>query len=427
MTQFPLHKLVSRYRPDLRPYEDIRRRIHSHPELSEQEARTAALVVEHLGSLGAYEIHAGIGGHGVAAVLANGPGATVLLRADMDALPVEEQTGLPFASRVRMRDFDGIVKPVMHACGHDMHVAALLAAAHALANARPAWSGTVILVFQPDEERSGGAQRMVDGGLYDRVPIPDVVLGQHVAPFRAGELGTRIGPIMAASDSLRLTLFGRGGHASMPDRTVDPVVMAASTVMRLQTIVSREIEPGAEMAVVTVASIQAGQTANVIADRAELVVNVRTVEPRTRDKVLAAIRRIVKAECAASAAPREPSIELISTFPATVNDPAVTETIQAAFAAFFGPHFHPDLPRVNGSEDISALATAVGKPCSYWMVGATDPETWDDAVERGTVETDVPVNHSPLFAPVMQPTLRVGTDALMLAAMAFLRPPERSG
>ena len=424
MTQLSFPNSVASHVPDLAVYEQLRKHFHSHPELSLQEAATAAKVVSHLESLNAYTITTNIGGHGLAAVLKNGPGKTILLRADMDALPVKEQTGLSFASEVQMQDNDGLTKPVMHACGHDIHITCLLAAAEQMAKTTSLWSGTLILVFQPNEERGGGAQAMVDDGLYDKVPIPDYVLGQHVFPYRAGSLGNRVGIMLAASDSFKITLYGRGGHASMPNRTIDPAVMAAAVVMRLQTVVSREVDPSEEMAVVTVGSLQAGNTENIIGDTAELKINVRTISQKTRERVLAAIRRIVRAECEASGAPKPPLIEPTSSFPVTLNDERLTETLSQTFQMFFESSYNNDIPRANGSEDFGVLGTAIGKPCSFWLVGGTDPELWDEAMRKGTVAEDVPVNHSPFFAPVMQPTLKVGTTALVVAAMTFLHAEQ---
>jgi amidohydrolase len=243
-----ISEIATKHRPELNKYEELYKYFHANPELSNQEKETAARCVSELRAISSdFDIKIGIGGHGIAALLSNGSGPTVLLRADFDALPIEERTSLPYASKKRMADADGVDKPVMHACGHDMHISCLLGAAEALHSARETWSGTLVLVFQPAEERGTGAQAMVDDGLYDPkrhgVPIPDVVLGAHVMPHRAGVIGTRRGLLMSAADSMRVTLHGRGGHASMPHRLVDPVVMAASTVMRLQTIVSREVDP----------------------------------------------------------------------------------------------------------------------------------------------------------------------------------------
>jgi amidohydrolase len=243
-----ISEIATKHRPELNKYEDLYKHFHANPELSNQEKETAARCVSELRAISSdFDIKTGIGGHGIAALLHNGSGPTVLLRADFDALPIEERTGLPYASKKRMADADGVDKPVMHACGHDMHISCMLGAAEALVSARETWSGTLVLVFQPAEERGTGAQAMVDDGLYDperhAIPVPDVVLGAHVMPHRAGVIGTRRGLLMSAADSMRVTLHGRGGHASMPHRLVDPVVMAASTVMRLQTIVSREVDP----------------------------------------------------------------------------------------------------------------------------------------------------------------------------------------
>ncbi|KAI4248409.1 MAG: hypothetical protein L6R40_000968 [Gallowayella cf. fulva] len=402
-------------------YEALYKHFHSQPELSYQEAQTAAKAASLLRSLNSgYEVHTSIGGHGLAGVLHNGTGKTVLLRADMDALPVKEDTGLEYASRVTMRDKDDVIKPVMHACGHDFHVTALLAAAERLAKLKDSWSGTLIVLFQPNEERSGGAQAMVDDGLYDKVPVPDIVLGQHVMARRTGSVGCRIGNIMSEADSFKITLFGRGGHGSMPHRTVDPVVMAASVVMKLQTIVSREVDPD-QFAVVTVGSLQAGQTENIIADKAEVRVNVRTQNHGVRNRILAAIRRVVKGECEASGATKDPLIEETTHFPLSVNDETVTKRVHESFEAFFGERFDPNTPCSTASEDYSILGSSQGKPCCFWFFGGTDAKTWDEAEMRGSLTEDIPVNHSPFFAPVIQPTLATGVETLCIAALTFLK------
>ena len=409
---------------DLTHYEALYKHLHSHPELSLQERETASTVVSQLESFKAgYELCTSIGGYGVVGVLKNGPGATVLLRADMDALPVLELTGLPYASKVTMKDVaDGIEKPVMHACGHDMHVTCLLAAAEHLARIKHAWSGTLIVLFQPNEERAAGAQAMVDDGLYDKVPIPDYVLGQHVLPFRAGHVGNRKGVIMGAADSFNITVWGRGGHGSMPHRSVDPVVLAANIVLRLQTIVSREVDPS-EMAVVTVGSLQAGSTENVIADHAVLKVNIRTTSSQTRGRVLAAMRRIVKAECDASNAPKEPVIECTTRFPLTINNDRIADELASSFTEFFKDDFDPEQPPINGSEDVSILASSISKPYNFWFFGGVEKNLWDNAEKEGRLFEDVPANHSAYFGPTVQPTLRVGYEALCVAALTFLRKP----
>ena len=360
--------------PNLTSYERLYKHLHSHPELSLQEKQTAATIASHLDSFNVgYNLHTSIGGHGLAGVLTNGSGPIVLLRADIDALPVFELTGLPYASEVRMKDIaDDVEKPVMHACGHDMHITCLLAAAEHLGNLKAIWRGTLIVLFQPNEERGSGAKAMVDDGLYDKIPIPDVVLGQHVMPLRAGRLGNRASTIMGAADSFKVTLYGRGGHGSMPHRSIDPVVLAANVILRLQNVVSREVDP-ADMAVVTVGSVQAGSTENVIADSAALKINIRTTTASTREKVLAAVRRIIKAESEASNSPKEPLIEATSRFPLTINDGDVASRLNASFEEYFKQDFDHDTPTVNGSEDVSVLATSINKPYNFWFIGMVDP------------------------------------------------------
>ncbi|WP_449372701.1 amidohydrolase [Arthrobacter psychrolactophilus] len=287
-------------------------------------------------------------------------------RADMDALPVTEATALPDVS---------VVPGVMHACGHDVHMTALLGAARVMAEARQAWSGTFVVVFQPAEELGGGARALVDDGLTHKVPRPDVVLGQHVMPLPAGMLATAAGPVLSAADSLRITVHGRGSHGSMPHMSVDPVVLAASIVMKLQTIVSRETKPG-EFAVVTVGALNAGSTANIIPDRATLLVNIRSYDDAVRTRILAAIERIVQGECAAAGSPLPADIELCDQFPLTSNDAAAAaaaERISKAFTAHFGPEAVTVATPQTASEDFSVLPNAFGAPYNYWFLGGSDP------------------------------------------------------
>lgn len=406
---------------DLASYESLYKHLHSHPELSLQEKETASTIITHLKSLDlGYELHTSIGGHGLVGVLKNGSGPTVLLRADIDALPVLELTGLPYASKATMKDVaDDVEKPVMHACGHDMHITCLLAASAHLASIKSKWTGTLIILFQPNEERGGGAQAMIDNGLYRKIPVPDVVLGQHVMTLRAGRIGNRPGTIMGAADSFKVTLYGKGGHGSMPHRSIDPVVMAANVVLRLQNIVSREIDP-AEMAVVTVGSVQAGSTENIIADHAVLKVNTRTTTPVVRKKVLAAVRRIIEAECKASNATKPPLIESTSSFPLTINDDDVASRLSSSFSEHFKGDFNPNTRLINGSEDVSRLATSIDRPYNFWFFGGVDPELYDRAEREGRLFEDVPANHSAYFAPVIQPTLKIGMEALCVGALTFL-------
>ena len=397
--------------------EGFYRDLHRHPELSHQEQRTAGLVADRL-RRGGYEVHEGVGGTGVVGVLQNGAGPTVLLRADMDALPVREATGLPYASTETATDADGHQVPVMHACGHDIHVSCLAGAAQLLAGGRDAWHGNVVALFQPAEEVGDGAGRMAGDGLGDLIPAPDVALAQHVLPFPAGLVGTRPGPVLSSADSMRITIHGRGAHGSMPQAAVDPVVLAAAIVTRLQTIVSREITPG-EPAVLTVGSVQAGTRANVIPDSAQLLLNLRTYSEATRAAMLDAIRRIVTAECQASRTPQDPDFELYERYPLTSNDAAVTARVADAFTSCFGDRAET-LPPQSASEDFSDIPTALGVPYSYWGIGGIDPSTYRAAEQAGRVQQDIPVNHSPKFAPVIQPTLDTGTQALVAAALAWL-------
>ncbi|GAA3933338.1 amidohydrolase [Actinomadura viridis] len=397
------------------------RDLHAHPELSFQETRTSGIVAARLRALG-YETATGVGRTGVVGVLRNGAGPTALLRADMDALPVRERTGLPYASTVRAEDGEGREVPVMHACGHDVHVTCLLGAAEALAADRSSWRGTLLLVFQPAEEVGGGARAMVDDGLYERFGHPAVVLGQHVAPLPAGFLALRPGPAFAASDSLRIVLHGRGGHGSRPETSVDPVVMAAALVMRLQGIASREVA-AAETAVVTIGSVRAGDKANIIPDQAELLLSVRTFDEAVRTRVLDAIERVTRAEAAASGAPRPPDITTTESFPPVVNDPEGCAVTRRGFDADLGPGLVYDPGPVTGSEDVGLLAEAAGVPCVYWLLGGADPAGFAGAADVEAVAEIVralPSNHSPLFAPVIEPTLTTGVAALASAARTWL-------
>lgn len=397
--------------------EDFYRDLHTHPELSHQEKRTAANVASRLNAAGV-DVHTGVGGTGVVGILRNGEGPTVLLRADMDALPVREATGLPYASTVTATTDDGTDVPVMHACGHDVHVTCLLGAIDLLAGAKDQWSGTVVAVFQPAEEVADGASGMVKDGLVDLVGKVDVALCQHVLAFPTGQVGTRSGPVLSSADSMRITVHGRGAHGSMPQASVDPVVLAAMIVVRLQTVVSREVTPG-EPAVLTVGSVQAGTKSNVIPDSATIQLNVRAYSDQTRSAILDAIKRIVTAECAASCSPKDPEFELFDHFPLTSNDPDVTARVAAAFTEQFGEAAQ-ELPLQTASEDFSDLPEAFGVPYTYWGLGGTHRDLYEKAAAAGRLTQDVPVNHSAAFAPVIQPTLDTGTTAMTVAALAWL-------
>jgi hippurate hydrolase len=396
--------------------------LHRHPELSFQETRTAGVITRELAALGLPFVE-GLGKTGVATAIANGEGPVVWLRADMDGLPVEEQTGLAYASTARGTDPAGHDVPVMHACGHDMHVTALLGALERLLATKDEWSGTVVAVFQPAEEYGAGSQAMIADGVLDRfpelLPAPDIVLGQHLTPLPAGVIGVRPGTQMAASDGLTVKLLGRGGHGSRPHATIDPVVMAAATVMRLQTVVSREVDPR-EMAVVTVGSIHAGLKNNIIPADATLELSLRYPDDDARKDVLARVERIVRAEAAASGAEEEPVITVDHSLPPTINDHAATARLTAAFDRAFGDGTVIDPGMFTGSEDVSWFARESGVPLVFWFWGGHDPQAYADAVARGTVNEDVPTNHSPFFAPVLHPTIERGVDTLVVAAREFL-------
>ena len=347
-------------------------------------------------------------------MLQNGNGPTVLLRADMDALPLRERTGADYASTVTVAD----QVPVMHACGHDIHVACLLGASRLLAEHQDPWRGTLVALFQPAEEVGDGARGMIADGLLDHIPAPDVALAQHVLPGVSGHVATRGGPVLSSADSLRITVHGRGGHGSMPQNTVDPVVLAAMIVIRLQAIISRETPP-TEPAVLTVGSLRAGSKSNIIPDQAVLELNLRTYTDASRQRILASVRRTVEAECVASGCPRAPEFELFDSFPLTTNDEATTARVAEAFRRYFGERAG-GLDLQTASEDFSDLPRAWNIPSTYWGIGGTDPATYLAAVRAGRVQEDIPANHSPMFLPILQPTLRTGTEALVTAALAWL-------
>ena len=404
----------SKLMPDL---EALYKDIHSHPELSMQENRTAGIAADWLRKAG-YDVTTGVGKTGVVGLLRNGEGPTVMLRADMDALPVAEATGLPYASKVTATDAEGKVVPVGHMCGHDMHVAWLAGATALLAQARNAWKGTLLAIFQPGEELAEGAKAMIDDGLLQRFPTPAVVLGQHVMVGPAGTVAGSAGPITSAADSLQIRVFGRGAHGSMPQASIDPVVMAASIVMRLQTIVSREVA-ATDAAVVTIGVLQAGTKENVIPDDALIKLNVRTFDEGVRKHVLDAITRIVNAEAEASGAPRKPEITPIDAYPLNVNDKAASDRIAAAFRAYFSPDRVKHTGPAPASEDFGCFGTAWKVPSVFWFVGGNDPSIYAKAKAAGKVN-DLPVNHSPKFAPVLHPTLETGVEALVVGALTWL-------
>ncbi|WP_411081005.1 amidohydrolase [Streptomyces sp. cmx-18-6] len=369
------------------------RELHAHPELSGAEHRTAARVRAALRAEG-IDCTEGVGGTGVVGVLANGPGRTVLVRADMDALPVTEKSGLPYASTV-----DG----VMHACGHDAHTAMLVGTAQALARGRQHWSGTVVLVAQPAEETGVGASAMRDDGLHRRFPLPDVLLAQHVSAGPIGLVAHVEGPVLAASASIDVVVHGRGGHGSRPDTTTDPIVIGAAIVGRLQSIVAREIAPR-ETAVVTVGRFHAGTANNIIPATAELGLTVRSASHETQTRILAAVRRIVRAECEAAGATAGPGIRVVKSMPATINDARVARNVAGVHSRMFGSDRIVDPGPAMGSEDFSELALLPdGRtlPYHYWFLPSTPLAVWNAAPGQSPMTRfgNVPSAHSPDFAP----------------------------
>lgn len=390
------------------------RHLHQIPELSMQENETAAFIEGKLSGFGIE--HFRCGGTGVVGILRNGPGPTVAFRADMDGLPLQEATALEFASTATGTLPDGTQVPLMHGCGHDFHITALLAAGGVMAGSRDAWDGTVVLIFQPGEETAAGAQAMVDDGLWDKAPRPEVIFGQHVMPVEAGTIHLRPGATMAQADSWKVTLSGKGSHAAQPQNSIDPIVLGAHIVTRIQGVISREISPQAA-AVVTVATFHAGLKENIIPASAEFTLNVRTFAPGIRTEILHALRRIINGEAAVSGAPA-PIIEELYTFPLNYNDPDATELLAKSLRQSLGDEQVVEGSPLMGSEDFGVLGTAIGVPSVFWFFGGYNKAAMADP-------SSLPVNHSPQFAPEMTSSLALGATAALAAMMSRvgIRPP----
>jgi len=395
---------------------EIYKDIHRNPELSMHETRTSKIAADYLAKY-QFEVTTPVGPTGVVGLMKNGDGPVVMLRADMDALPVTEKTGLPYASTKVARDEDGKEVGVSHVCGHDIHVTWLMGAARLFSEHKDQWKGTLMAVFQPGEEVGRGAQSMIDAGMMDRFPKPEIILGQHVMVGEAGTVGYRSGAILSAGNSIQVQLFGKGAHGSYPQTSIDPVIMAAATAMRLQTIVSREVAP-TETAVLTIGALQAGTKENIISDHAILKLNVRTFNEGVKDHILSAIKRICNAESAASDAPKVPEYIDLDSYPLTENDAAATAKVAAAFHVVFGDKAHETGP-ASASEDFSIFGRSWKVPYVFWFVGGTDPKTYLDAIKNNQLNS-IPSNHSPKFAPVINPTLKTGLEAMMTAAAAWL-------
>lgn len=389
--------------------------LHEHPELSAHETQTAAKLAARLRSLG-YEVTEHVGGTGVVAILKNGSGPTVMLRTELDALPVEEKTGLPYASKVRAKDDAGIEVPVMQACGHDVHMASLTGAAAVMAQSKNTWHGTLMLIGQPAEETIGGASGMVKDGLFTRFPKPNYGLALHVGNnLPAGQVGLTPGVYNTTADSIHIVIYGKGGHGSQPNSTIDPIVIAARTILSLQTIVSREVKPG-ETAVVTVGYIRAGTKNNIIPDQAEMGLTVRTRNPEVRKSVLAAISRITKAEALAGGAQQEPKVELFEGANAVYNDPALAERLRGPLEAALGKANVITTEPIMPSEDYSVFIEQ-GVPSLYFSLGGANPQKFAETQAGGAA---LPSNHSPFFIPDVEPALRTGITAEVALLRALL-------
>ena len=408
--------------PEIRPWlEDLYRHLHAHPELSMQEHETASRIAAEVRAMPGSEdaeLVTGIATTGLAVVVRNGEGPTVMARADMDGLPVKEETGLPYASTTEVTNNDGRVVPVMHACGHDSHIACLLGTVRLMLGARDQWRGTLVAVFQPAEEQHGGAEAMVADGLTERLPRPDVAFGQHLLPGPADSVQVSAGPVMASCHDFRITLRGKGGHSSAPHRAIDPVVMAASLVMRLQGVVSRQVPPRST-AVLSIGRISAGVKNNIIPTFAEMEGTLRTYDNDIAEFCIALIKRAITAEADSWGAP-EPAFEVFDQLPVTDNDPCLTAEVRAAFVTEFGEGNVRPFEPIMGSEDFSNLPEAWDAPYCFWGLGAFDPHEWAAAELAGTHHEVFPDNHSPLFAPVVQPMLDTGVRAMVAAVMSRL-------
>jgi amidohydrolase len=423
--QQSLDNLINREIPSL---VNAYKMLHAAPELSTHEEKTSAFLSKELKSMG-YTVTDHVGryeqsdltAYGVVAVLKNGNGPTILIRSDMDALPVTEKTGLPYASKVRTKNDDGQEVGVMHACGHDIHITCLLGTARMLVDLKDQWQGTVVLIGQPAEEMGSGAMAMLNDGLYNRFPKPDYVIALHDFPGEAGKVGIFPGYIMASATSVDITIHGIGGHGSKPETTKDPVVVAAEVILALQTIVSREISPF-DPAVVTVGSIHGGTRGNIIPDEVKLQLTVRTYKEEVRQKILASIERITKGIALAAGIPNElaPAVSFSEvSYAATYNNPDLTERLTAAFRKALGPDNVVENPPIMASEDFGMFGLDQHQiPECLFFLGATDPAEVAHCKQNGT---PLPGLHSPFFSPLPEPTIRTGVKAMTSAVMELMK------
>jgi hippurate hydrolase len=400
---------------------ELYKHLHAQPELSFQEEKTSERVAEELRRAG-YEVATAVGKYGVVGVLRNGPGTTVLARTDMDALPVKEQTGLPYASSVTAKAPEGEEVPVMHACGHDMNMTCVLGAARVLAQLKDRWQGTLVVIGQPAEERGGGARAMLADGLFQRFPRPDFCVALHDdSELATGSVGYTPGYALANVDSVDITIRGVGGHGAYPHKTKDPVVLAAQIVLALQTIVSREVQPG-EAAVVTVGSIHGGTKHNIIPEEVKLQLTVRSYTDEVRQQTLEAIKRIVRGQALAAGVPedRMPEVKLSDDFtPATYNTPALTEELAGVLKAWLGDDKVIKKKPVMGGEDFAEYGRAEPKiPICMFYVGGVKPEALKESQQTGK---PLPSLHSPLWAPAPEATIKTGVTAMSAAVLELMK------
>jgi hippurate hydrolase len=410
--------------PELASLEALYKHLHANPELSYQEERTAARIAQELRDAG-FEVTTGVGGHGVVGVLRNGPGPTVMVRTDLDALPVVEKTGLPYASKVTTRDDAGKQVGVMHACGHDMHMTSFVGTARTLVKLKDRWSGTLVMIGQPAEERGGGALAMLRDGLYTRFPKPDYALALHASGnLEAGKIGYRHGPVLANVDTIDIAIRGVGGHGAWPHMTKDPIVIASQVVLALQTIVSRELNP-LDTAVVTVGSIHGGSKHNIISDQVDLQLTVRSYSEELRQKILAAIERITVNIARAAGVPkdREPIIKIAEEeyTPATINTGSLVDRVAPVWRQFFGADKVVEVEPVMGGEDFSRYGMTPEKvPIFIFWLGTIDAARMERAKANGSL---LPALHSPEYWPAIHPTIETGVKAMTVAVLELLKKP----
>jgi hippurate hydrolase len=415
-TPSPLHTQVAPIVSGMYPsLETLYKDLHANPEIAFQEVRTAAKMAEEMRKLG-FEVTEKVGGTGVVAIYKNGAGPTVLVRTELDALPMEEKTGLPYASKARTQS-NGRETFVAHSCGHDIHMASWVGTARTLLAMKDQWKGTLMFVAQPAEETVSGAKAMIADGLFKRFPKPDYAFALHTSPSPYGFIGYKVGAISSNSDALAITFKGRGGHGSAPDKTIDPIAIAARFITDVQTVVSREKDP-AEFGVVTIGSIQGGTVGNIIPDTVVLSGTIRSYKPDVREKLLAGIRRTANAAAMMGGAP-EPVIQLVPGGAAVVNDEAVVGRTVTALKAAFGDPKVVAVPPITASEDFSEFVNA-GVPSMFFFVGVLSPDEVAASMKPGG--KPLAFNHSPYFAPVPEPSIKTSVEAMSVAVLTTMAP-----